>query len=56
MPIYEISFHGRLKGAIGRMCTYREKIAAKDPEEARLKLYEKYQDIHGAYHISEGKN
>lgn len=46
MNHYSITFHGRLKNAIG-ICYYiTDSVYANNEEEAILKLYDKYENIH----------
>ena len=45
MKKYKISFIGRLAGAIGKTYRIRTTIEANSPEEAKFKLYEKYEHI-----------
>ena len=43
--LYYLRFTGRVKNAIGIMEDFEEKIEAISLEDARLKLYDEYQDI-----------
>lgn len=45
MPLYEIRFHGRLKGAIGVMYGIVTTVQAASEEEALLKLYDTYENV-----------
>lgn len=45
MKKYKISFIGRLAGAIGKTYRIRATVEANSPEEAKIKLYEKYDCI-----------
>lgn len=42
---YKALFNGRSKGAIGSLHTIYTTVKAKNLEEARLKLYERYEHI-----------
>ena len=46
MNTYKIVFYGRLNGAIGARYFITEIVQADTKEEARLKLYDKYEHIH----------
>lgn len=46
MAKYKITFHGRLKGAIGVCYTITDYRAAESEEKAILALYDKYESIH----------
>ena len=45
MNTYKIVFYGRLNGAIGICYSITETVQADTEEEARLKLYDKYEHI-----------
>jgi len=45
MKTYKIKFEGRLLGAIGAFYNYTEDVEANTFEEAKLKLYDKYDHI-----------
>lgn len=45
METYDITFTARLRGAIGVTHRARERVEAHTPDEARLKLYEKYEHV-----------
>lgn len=46
MPIYKITFTGRLNGAIGILQNWTRLVDAKDFEQARIKLYDTHEHIH----------
>ena len=45
--LYLASFTGRLIGAIGVSYQITDTTHGKDREEARLNLYDRYENIHG---------
>jgi hypothetical protein len=45
MNTYKIIFTGRTKGALGITYSIEEEVQANNPEEARLKLYDRYEHI-----------
>lgn len=45
MKTYQASFKGRLVGAIGIFEQFRDTVEAFNYEEARIKLYDKYEHI-----------
>ena len=45
MNTYQISFHGRLKGAIGITYTVIEDVTAVSEDAAVLRLYNKYENV-----------
>lgn len=45
MKIYKVRFIGRHVGAIGAFARISTTVKAESEEQARLKLYEEYQDI-----------
>jgi hypothetical protein len=46
MRKYRIRFHGRLKGALGKMEWYTEEVEAESLAAAIFKLYDKYENVH----------
>ena len=46
MKTYTVRFYGRTKGAIGICYPITEKVKAESPEQAFLKLYDKYENVH----------
>lgn len=45
MRLFEITFYGRTKGAIGVHSTYTERVEAFTFDEARIKLYDSYENV-----------
>lgn len=43
--VYEASFYGKTKGAIGISYTISTTVEADDKEQARIKLYDRYESV-----------